>query len=115
MTDSIRFGHTLQREEKNFGCPHGATVLILLLTVQSCAHLTSSELALIISNKLSPASAPKKGPSSKRDTMFRKSFFSSPSESGYIAFNTIISPAYTVYHTVRSDDRLTVDEGQQVQ
>jgi hypothetical protein len=45
-----------EEEEKNPACPHGATVLILLFTVQSCAHLTSSELAAIISNKLSPGS-----------------------------------------------------------
>lgn len=43
-------------EEKNHGCPHGGTVFILLLTVQSCAHPTSSELDVTV---LYPTNAPR--------------------------------------------------------
>jgi hypothetical protein len=79
MKVPIRFDRTFHKsihmkpedeEAKNPVCPHGATVLLFLLTVQSCAHLTSSELAAIIYNKHSPD--PPKRDHLRNVTMFRE-------------------------------------------
>jgi len=72
---------------------------------QSCAHLISSELAAIMPQHTLPR-ALKMGPNQRSE----KCFFSSSFRIWLHCSHTIISLAYTVYHTVRHDDRPTDDQ-----